>query len=383
MPNQQLIDYIKNQIKLGRSEDVIKMMLKNAGWQEADIEEGFKAVITPEAIQNYSSMSYDNQQGAKFITPEGRFNKKILIAIIAIFILLASSAFGFYYFDKSKIPSESTTKTSEESQGEITTLIPKSPKEKFLDSKSALENATTYEEAAVLTKQYMSKTTDTKTLGYEQINLSAEQKSQLLVMLKNTPPLIKDIIDITEEIDGTSGKLLIKTNDNKLCGLPLFLEDNQWKFGIMDCKELITTQPAQTQQQAQNLSVNTITNCGSIKYANILNIDDTRTSAETDALNCMASALTDCSPKALTVNSIQITIYQIEDKEGQYCNISKNTSLKTICRVPLTYISSQRQKYKSPNADDIFLQTIISSINAGGKITDGKTGQTTTEFICQ
>lgn len=43
--NQQLIDYIKNQIKLGRSEDVIKVMLKNNGWQEADIEEGFREVF--------------------------------------------------------------------------------------------------------------------------------------------------------------------------------------------------------------------------------------------------------------------------------------------------------------------------------------------------
>lgn len=42
--NQQLIDYIKNQIKLGRSEDVIKAMLKNNGWQEADIEEGFREI---------------------------------------------------------------------------------------------------------------------------------------------------------------------------------------------------------------------------------------------------------------------------------------------------------------------------------------------------
>lgn len=42
--NQQLIDYIKNQIKLGRSEDVIKVMLKNNGWQDSDIEEGFREI---------------------------------------------------------------------------------------------------------------------------------------------------------------------------------------------------------------------------------------------------------------------------------------------------------------------------------------------------
>lgn len=47
MIDQQLIDYIKNQIKLGRSEDVIKAMLKNASWQENIIEEAFLLVKTP------------------------------------------------------------------------------------------------------------------------------------------------------------------------------------------------------------------------------------------------------------------------------------------------------------------------------------------------
>ncbi|MEK7635906.1 MAG: hypothetical protein AAB405_02330 [Patescibacteria group bacterium] len=57
MVNQQLIDYIKNQLKLGRSEDVIKAMLKNNGWQEADIEEAFKEVLGQNIQQPQSSLS--------------------------------------------------------------------------------------------------------------------------------------------------------------------------------------------------------------------------------------------------------------------------------------------------------------------------------------
>jgi hypothetical protein len=47
MQNQQLIDYIKNQLKLGRSEDIVRVMLKNVGWQENVIEEAFLMVKSP------------------------------------------------------------------------------------------------------------------------------------------------------------------------------------------------------------------------------------------------------------------------------------------------------------------------------------------------
>lgn len=378
MPNQELIDFIKKSKAAGQTDEQVKSALKQSGWQETDIDDGFKSISISAPAQNYSDVLYRNKQGSNFEVSENKSSKKLVVAIIVIFILLAGGAFGFYYFNKFETLPAAPSKTSEESQGEI--AKPKSPKERFLDFKSALENAATYEEVSNLAKQYMSKTTDTKALGYEQINLSTEQKNQLLAMLKTTPPLVKDISDISEEINGASGKLIIKTKDNKLCGLPLFLEDGQWKFGIMDCKESVATQP--TQPQPQNPLASTITSCGSIKYTNIMNID-ARTSTETSALNCMATALTNCSSKALMVNRVQTTTYQVEGKESQYCNISRNAGLKTTCRIPLTYISNYRQKYASPNADDIFLQTILSSIDADGKITDGRTGQTTTEFICQ
>ena len=42
----ELIDYIKNQIKLGRSEDIIKSILINNGWNQVDIDEAFKTIIS-------------------------------------------------------------------------------------------------------------------------------------------------------------------------------------------------------------------------------------------------------------------------------------------------------------------------------------------------
>lgn len=351
MANQQLIDYIKKSKATGRTDDQIKSSLRQSGWQDADIEEGFKLFPI----------------------------KKLVAATIVIFILLAGGVFGFYYFNKSETPADAPTKTPEK-KPPVETIKTKSPRERFLEFKSSLENAATYEEAVGFAKPYMSDTTDTKYLGYNQIDLTTEQKDQILAILKTAPPAAKDISEITEEINGASGKLLIKTKNGALCGLPIFLEDNQWKFGIMDCEEPAATQPSQP--QTQNPTANTITSCGSVKYANIMNVD-ARTPEETAALTCMAAALTECASKTLTINRVQTTTYQIESKESQYCNISRNAGLKTTCGIPLTYISKYRDRYKSPGADDIFLQTILSSIDADGKSTDGRTGQTTTEFICQ
>lgn len=46
MIDQSLIDYIKNQLKLGRSEDVVRIMLKNVGWLDNVIDEAFLIVKT-------------------------------------------------------------------------------------------------------------------------------------------------------------------------------------------------------------------------------------------------------------------------------------------------------------------------------------------------
>ncbi len=41
MPNQQLIDYITQSAAQGTGKEEIKSALLGAGWQEADVHEGF------------------------------------------------------------------------------------------------------------------------------------------------------------------------------------------------------------------------------------------------------------------------------------------------------------------------------------------------------
>ncbi|PIR67630.1 hypothetical protein COZ97_03650 [bacterium CG_4_8_14_3_um_filter_33_28] len=42
MINQKLLDYIKNQVEKGKDKNSIKSSLLSVGWQDSDIEEGFR-----------------------------------------------------------------------------------------------------------------------------------------------------------------------------------------------------------------------------------------------------------------------------------------------------------------------------------------------------
>jgi hypothetical protein len=57
MANQQLIDYIKQQMQLGVPKDSIKQTLVTSGWPEGDIQEGFTAIAGPAVSQPQASAS--------------------------------------------------------------------------------------------------------------------------------------------------------------------------------------------------------------------------------------------------------------------------------------------------------------------------------------
>jgi len=69
MPNQQLLDYIKQETGKGLSKEQIKQGLSTAGWPEADINEAFIAVESPNSVPvpNVAVPAYGSVQ------PTGRF----------------------------------------------------------------------------------------------------------------------------------------------------------------------------------------------------------------------------------------------------------------------------------------------------------------------
>jgi len=91
MPNQQLLDYIKQQLQLGASKDQITNSLISTGWQKQDIEEAF-SLLSNQDNQTHSS----SLPGAIEILKQAwniykqRFGTFLGIAIIPILLTAAA-----------------------------------------------------------------------------------------------------------------------------------------------------------------------------------------------------------------------------------------------------------------------------------------------------
>ena len=98
MITQELIDYIKNQLQLGRSEEVIKTMLKNAGWEQNDIEEGFKSLTyQQEKTQQTPSLFAVEQTSQSLTGSKSLFNVSRLIILIFAAVGISIAAGGGYF----------------------------------------------------------------------------------------------------------------------------------------------------------------------------------------------------------------------------------------------------------------------------------------------
>lgn len=81
MPNQELVDFIKKSKSTGQTDEQIKSTLLTNGWQETDINDGFRAAT-----------------GLNMEPVEKKSYKKIISIIAVIVILLAGGAFGYYKY---------------------------------------------------------------------------------------------------------------------------------------------------------------------------------------------------------------------------------------------------------------------------------------------
>jgi len=98
MVNQQLLDYIKSQLQAGIEKEKIKESLRQVGWREEDIEEGFNSInsstpsVIPESITTH-------QFSATLQQPERKRNK-ILLATISVLsmLIIGGGVFGYFYY---------------------------------------------------------------------------------------------------------------------------------------------------------------------------------------------------------------------------------------------------------------------------------------------
>ena len=83
MINQQMLDYIKQQIQQGVSQEQIKNSLMANGWQQQDIEEGFNNIVAQGAPSSFSAVPVAASSG----------NRKIIAGIVIGVAVLGGGAY--------------------------------------------------------------------------------------------------------------------------------------------------------------------------------------------------------------------------------------------------------------------------------------------------
>lgn len=132
MINQQLVDYVKQQLQAGVAKDVVRKALGDAGWPPADIDDSFKAALPPSGAVGPSPASqtivnpavamggvdvvaknptgisssdkfFAKPTAASRMPEEGEHPsaKKFMVTMIAmgVVILLLAGALAFVYFN--------------------------------------------------------------------------------------------------------------------------------------------------------------------------------------------------------------------------------------------------------------------------------------------
>jgi len=126
MINQQLLDYIKQQLQQGASREIITNNLISQGWQQSDVNEAFVSInspISPTPQENIATQQFSTMSQQ----PKPRINKALLVVISILGILIiGGGAFGYFYYLREtpeKVIEKMRTRLTEvktlEYQGEI------------------------------------------------------------------------------------------------------------------------------------------------------------------------------------------------------------------------------------------------------------------------
>ena len=111
MTNQQLLDYIKQQLEQGVSREQIKSSLVANGWQSQDIEEGFNSLNSPLLPKQYSAVSVSS-------------SPKMWKILTGVLVGVAVLGGGVYFASQTFLKSEEAPKISNEVSGQLPTNKP-------------------------------------------------------------------------------------------------------------------------------------------------------------------------------------------------------------------------------------------------------------------
>ncbi len=109
MVNQQLLDYIKQQLGQNVSKEQIKGSLLGNGWLASDVEEGFNAIalkppVTSPVAPAPSPIMIPDIQPAVYLTSQNKPKlwKKFILILVLIIILAGAGWYTFKYFSNAK-----------------------------------------------------------------------------------------------------------------------------------------------------------------------------------------------------------------------------------------------------------------------------------------
>lgn len=115
MPNDKLLNFVKQSQSAGQTDEQIKAALRSAGWQESDIEEGFKSLkpqitlpaasappIQTEDVQSYSDVLYRRPQNIVVKSKISPGKKSFIIFVISL--LLAGLGTAAYFYKLADLP---------------------------------------------------------------------------------------------------------------------------------------------------------------------------------------------------------------------------------------------------------------------------------------
>ncbi len=108
MTNQQLLDFIRQQLQLGLTKEKISSDLLSNGWSPQDIKEGFSAVIIPVSVTPATPStlvppSLNNINPSVISSPiqiKKHSGKKIFFIVLILFLLAGGGSSAYYYKDK-------------------------------------------------------------------------------------------------------------------------------------------------------------------------------------------------------------------------------------------------------------------------------------------
>jgi hypothetical protein len=257
MINQQILEYIHQQIQLGTPKDSIRSSLKTGGWVDTDIDEAFNSMtpipppppvaveptpITVTPVTPVTPPVSQPSQPTQTVQPHASHSKAIIGSVIVLLLLVGTGVYA-WMTQLQTSPEEIAVKAmlpiaSETTKNEEPPVTIADPQDAWLEMQTALDNTNSYDEVEIVIRKYGSKST------VDQINANAEKvktlptefKNQLAALFKT--PAGVTVTGSTETKTDTTANLNFTTSKTGLTRtVSLVLENNEWKL-----KEAMWTQ---------------------------------------------------------------------------------------------------------------------------------------------